>query len=983
MEASRTRAIILLLLLIAVTVTENVIANAGSASQRSSMPSYARQTADLVAAYFVPNKGQLPRHVLFYASSRGVQFFFLQRSVRLVFHSGSRDVAELSFAGQMPSGATVSAEKPIGGRVNYFLSNDPAKWRTGIPTYASIVYRNAFPDIDLRFYFVGGVLEYDVIVQAGGAPSAISMNVHDAAALSLNSHGDLEISLVSTDQQFLQKRPLVYQDIDGKRIDIGGRFQITKKGNTWQYGFVVPEYSKREALVIDPILSYSTYLGGSHEDFGRGIAVDTAGNIYVTGYTWSSDFPTTSGAISNECHACPEGFYDVFVTKISADGSRLVYSAFIGGDYPDFGAAIKVDTDGAAYVAGMTQSKNFPTRKPIQKKRSGLRDGFVLKLSPEGDSLLFSTYFGGHAEEGATDLAIDSSGNAYICGYTDSDNMPMVDAIQANYIGSGFEVNDGFVAKINTDQAKLLFSTYLGGSFWDDMHAITLDSDNNIFVAGYTQSDDFPVTPGAFDTSFNSSSQFTQDGIVAKINMNGKPSLGYSTFLGGSSNEQVNSIVVDNYGFAYVCGETTSESDFPLRNPIQPVLSGIIDSFVTKFSPDGSDITFSTYLGGSNDERAAGIVLDGLGNIHIGGVTYSSDFPVVDPLSVQCANDAFATALKSDGSALIYSTCLGGSAFDEADALAMDGAGNVYVTGFTEADDFPIYNGVQPRTRGDREAFVSKISCNSVADWRGSEGTGPGGEAQFNISFCPATSADGGLDYSTMDGTAQAGTDYIATSGTLNVPAGSTNVTITVPLIGDSEVEGNQSFSLVLSNPSNLILNRTSADAVILEDDALLYDNFEDGITEWNTLQGMWLEGKGALQGNGFILAPSTWLPSGVSGCSVCTIDVVLQKAAGKVLLEGWYQDDANKVEVLINPAKGKFVFKQWVSGSIVVKQSFHTGSIQNAAYKVKIVFDGSQFTTHLDGTVLGSVPAVGIPFGTLGFKTKGTDLAVRSISAL
>jgi hypothetical protein len=442
---------------------------------------------------------------------------------------------------------------------------------------------------------------------------------------------------------------------------------------------------------------------------GYDITVDSAGNVYVTGETSSTDFPTTSGAYDIAYNG---GTYDAFVAKLSADGSTLVYITYLGGNGEDSGSGIAVDGTGNVYITGKTYSTNFPTTDNAQDKTlNGGRDGFVAKLNADGDELLYSTYLGGSSWEYGQDIAVDDTGNAYITGFTHGNFPTTAGTVQPTHGGS----TDPFVVKLNADGSTLIYSTYLGGSSCDGGSGIAVDSDGNAYITGDTHSTNFPTANPLQSTKAGGGS----DAFVAKLNADGSELI-YSTYLGGSGGEDFADITIDGEGNAYLTGHTYS-IDFPTTtNALQPSFGGgDDDALVVKLNADGSDLIYSTHLGGSGADRGYGIVIDGDGNVYVTGYTSSTDFPTADPLQAENGGgyDAFVAKLNDDGSTLLYSTYLGGSGYENVDVLphgdsgiAIDDTGNIYLTGSTTSTDFPTESPLQPNFGGgDSDAFVAKM----------------------------------------------------------------------------------------------------------------------------------------------------------------------------------------------------------------------------------------------------------------------------------
>jgi hypothetical protein len=575
--------------------------------------------------------------------------------------------------------APAAGLNPLPGFVNYFLGNDPAQWHTHVATYGQVAYRDVYPGIDLVYYGNQQQLEYDFIVAPGTDPGHIALRFAGSEGMEVNAQGDLVLHTAIGD--VVQHRPVAYQTGAGGRQEVASRYELDGA----DVRFVVGAYDPSRPLVLDPlVLGYSTFLGGSKGDGGKGIAVDSDGNAYVTGGTSSPDFPTTPGAFQSTLN----GTYNAFVTKLTADGSALLYSTFLGGSKNDGAYGIAVDGGGNAYVTGYTRSTDFPTTQgAFDTTHNGGDDVFVTKLNADGSALDYSTFLGHYGEYAGFGIAVDGSGNAYVTG--------------------GF--GKAFVVKLNAAGSDLDYSLRLGGSYTDYGSAIAVDGGGSAYITGATDSPNFPTTPGAFDTTYNGG----YDAFVTKLTPDGS-ALAYSTYLGGSDEDDGFGIAVDGGRNAYVIGFTGS-NDFPTTpGAFQTTLNGVFNAFVTKLTPDGSALAYSTFLGGSYFDSGSSIAVDGDGNAYMTGFTRSNDFPTTPDAFQSTLNgsyNAFVSKLTADGSALAYSTFLGGSRLDDGRGIALDGAGNAYLTGTTSSSDFPTTPGAFDRTYhgGTGEAFVTKF----------------------------------------------------------------------------------------------------------------------------------------------------------------------------------------------------------------------------------------------------------------------------------
>ena len=734
-------------------------------------------------------------------------------------------VLRLKLAGANETAAVAGADE-LPGKVNYFIGDDPAKWRANIPTFGRVRYAQVYPGVDLVYYGNQRQLEYDFVVAPGRDARAVKLQFDGADKVEVDAAGDLLLTLGET--VIRQPKPVVYQEVGGSRRTVEGGYAVGADG---QVGFTVGEYDASLPLVIDPVLVYSTYLGGSGTDSGNDIAVDSSGNAYICGDTTSTNFPTANAIDGTFGAGTFMGARDAFVTKLNATGTALVYSTYLGGsgnpldgsqngDDRCFG--VRVDGGGNAYVAGETHSDDFPTANAFQGTRGGgFSDAFVAKLNPAGSALVYSTFIGGSVFDAAAGIELDSSQNVYITGRTTSPNFPTVNPIQSTFAGGS---SDAFVTKLNAAGTALVYSTYLGGTDFENGSGIAVDSAGNAYLAGQTRSTNFP-TANAIQGTFGGGTP-DGDAFVTKINAAGS-ALVYSTYIGGSDNDPGFDIAVDSSGSAHVTGSTSS-TNFPVANAIQGTLNGTSDAFVTKLNAAGSAFVYSTYLGGSDADSGNDIALDSSGNAYVAGGTISTNFPTANPIQSTYgggAVDAFVTKLNAAGSALVYSTYLGGGSLDRANAIAVDSCGSAYVSGITGSTNFTTLNPVQGTNGGGDDAFVTKISDGTT--------TLQFSQATYNVNedvtFVNVTVQRTGdistavtVDYATADGTASERSDYTTALGTLRFAASETSKTVAVLVNEDSRVEGAEAFTITLSNPTGgASLACTSATATIqIADDA-------------------------------------------------------------------------------------------------------------------------------------------------------------------
>jgi hypothetical protein len=680
--------------------------------------------------FFIENKGQWHPDVLYLTRMGGLDVWITKYGVNYTFYKIEKS-PNAKRAEHLPSkfdhemeNATLLGHRvllklqnhnanpqPEGkqkqeGYYNYLIGNDPSKHATYVGLYKEVVVKNVYNGIDLRYYFDKGYLRYDFIVHPGADPSQIKFELEGE----LNEYLKNEALCYTISFGEVQMQGLyAYQHSDKKQVQA----KFTQQKDVWQ--FQVSAYDKTHPLIIDPLI-YSTFIGGGRDDYGSAIAIDGSGNAYVTGYTFSSDYDIKPGAFQTTFG----GKVNVFVTKLNSTGTALMYSTFIGGSDDDYAYAMVIDGSGNAYITGNTASTDFNiTPGAFQTTYGGGDYGggdydvFVTKLNSTGSDLLHSTYIGGGYSDDAYAIAIDASGNAYITGVTESDNFYISPgAFQTNYAGN----YDVFVTKLNSTGSKIMYSTFIGGSEWDEGRAIAIDGSGNAYITGFTKSTDYDITQGTLQSSNGGG----YDVFVTKLNSTGSALL-YSTYIGGSNNDEGSSIVIDGSGNAYITGNTDSP-DFDITpGAFQTTFGGELDVFVTKLNSSGTGLIYSTYIGGSRADRGNSIVIDGSGNAYITGHTDSPDFDIT-PRAFQTAfggvEDVFVTKLNSTGSVLMYSTYIGESDSDEGRAIAIDGSGNAYITGNTTSTNYNITQGAFQATHGGGtyygDVFVTKIDLGGT-----------------------------------------------------------------------------------------------------------------------------------------------------------------------------------------------------------------------------------------------------------------------------
>jgi hypothetical protein len=632
---------------------------------------------------FEPNVGQFDERVEFVARGGGYTLLLTAGETVLSLGAAASDLSQRREGAKAQSlevvrtrlvGASVRSKgEGVGeleGVTNYFVGNDPSRWRTGIVSFAAVRYAEIYPGVDMVYYGNQHELEYDFVVAPGADPSAIRMQVEGADGMTVDASGDLVMEVGGGELR--QRAPAIYQEGPAGRQRVAGGYAV--RGDV--VAFDVGAYDPTRPLVLDPLIAYSRILDGGFDDSVAEIAVGADGSAYITGYTNSTNFPTVAPFQANNAG----GIGDAFVTKLSPSGTSLVYSTYLGGGGYDFGYAIAVGADGSVYVAGSTESTNFPTAAPLQAMLAGGTDAFVTRLAPSGASLVYSTYLGGSVVDIGTGIAVGADGSAYVTGFTESTNFPTAAPLQAMLAG----LHDAFVAKIAASGASLVYSTYLGGSAIDSGNEIAVGADGSAYVTGNTISTNFP-TAAPIQANHGGG---MYDAFVTKLAPSGA-SLAYSTYLGGSGVDIGYGIAVGGDGSAYLTGQTSS-TNFPTAAPFQSMFAGMYDAFVTKIAPSGASLTYSTYLGGDGVDGGYAIAVGVDGSAHVAGFTESLDFPIVAAVQPDhfAASDAFVTKLSASGGSLVYSTYFGNNDQDYGSGIAVDADGSAYLASNSGTDDF-------------------------------------------------------------------------------------------------------------------------------------------------------------------------------------------------------------------------------------------------------------------------------------------------------
>ena len=677
--------------------------------------------------YFEENRGQLDPRVAYAVRGRDTALYFTKEGVTFsLTRSEDEDSRGKTSPVSLPQPAPlrrwnvkldfldanpnvhVTGQEKTEAVVSYFKGSRE-EWKTGIPTYASVLYRELWPGIDLVYSGTVDRLKYQFVVRPGADPERIRLAYSGATRVGVGKEGELQVETPLGG--FSDERPYSYQEIGGRRVEVETGYALSGvSGPSQSYGFHLGSYDDARPLVIDPaVLVYAGYIGGSGVDVGRGIAVDGAGNAYVTGNTSSTaaTFPETGGP--DLSHNDGD---DAFVAKVNAAGTGLLYAGYIGGSGVDIGNGIALDGAGNAYVTGQTSSTEttFPVTGGPDLSHNGNDDVFVAKVAAAGTSLVYAGYIGGSGFDVGNGIAVDASGNSYVTGSTGSTAFPVIGGLDPTYNLGG----DAFVAEVAAAGTSLLYAGYLGGSSGDTGFGIAVDASGNAYVTGQTSSTEvtFPVTVGP-DLTYNLGAA---DAFVAKVAAAGTSIL-YAGYIGGSDFDIGRGIAIDGSGNAYVTGQTPSdESTFPVTGGPDLTHNGNADAFVAKVASAGTSLLYAGYIGGLFADTGFGIAVDGAGNAYLTGYTLSTEasFPVTGgpDLTSNDGFDAFVAKVAAAGTSLVYAGYVGGSGDDRGHGIALDGSGNAYVTGQTGSTEatFPVTGGPDLTHNDSTDVFVAKVN---------------------------------------------------------------------------------------------------------------------------------------------------------------------------------------------------------------------------------------------------------------------------------
>jgi hypothetical protein len=695
--------------------------------------------------YFIKNEGQADPRVNFYLQAPGTSVYFTPQGMTMALSSTvggeksassgpaskdgptSRWVVRQEFVGANPN-ATIRGSEAAPAIVSYFKGS-PEQWKTGIPTYSSVSYKDLWPGIDLTYEGTGGRLKYTFSVHPGADPADIRLAYRGAKSVRLNPTGQLEVDTPLGGLK--DDRPLAWQQSAQGTQQVSALYEM--QGET-AYGFDVGDYDRTKTLIIDPLIIYAGYIGGSATEGGHDIAVDGSGYAYVTGFTLSpeSSFPDQTGPdVSYNGDSLDS---DAFVAKVNQTGTALIYAGYIGGEEFDTGFGIAVDGSGAAYITGLTKSDatTFPEIGGPDSTYNGGGDAFVVKVNASGTGLTYAGYIGGSSFERGDDIAVDSAGAAYVAGFTESDatTFPEIGGPDSTYNGGG----DAFVAKVNASGTGLTYAGYIGGTGHDRGTGIAVDSSWAPYIAGVTLSTatSFPEKTGP-DLSFNGGEV---DGFVAKLAPAGT-SVTYAGYIGGAGRDYAFDIALDTSRAAYVVGETASASaTFPEKGgPDVTYNGGEADGFVAKVKPDGTGLTYAGYIGGNGNDRANGVAVDAARSAYVSGYTESTETTFPDKsgpdLTYGGNGDHFVAKVAISGGSLVYAGYIGGSGsetHDDHGGIAVDNAGAAYVVGSTNSTQstFPDKFGPDLSHNGAQDAYVAKVAQSNLLRNSGFESDGNG-----------------------------------------------------------------------------------------------------------------------------------------------------------------------------------------------------------------------------------------------------------------
>jgi len=641
------------------------------------------------------NAGQFPDNVIFMAISDSgpISFGAWGSDLSLVSpESGQTALVGFRFDGASDA-VTLAGMERLDCSANFLTGNDPEAWITGVEMYRGIKYVGLYPGIDLVYEGLPDGLKSTYIVRPGADPGVIILEYSGQEGLSLAPDGSLV--LTTRAGPVVHSAPYCYQLIEGSIVEVSSSYRMTGQGGV---GFMVGDYDPGYDLVIDPVLKYGLYLRGLGVSEAYGVASDPQGNAYVTGRTFSTPYNVSAGSTGSNA-----GGTDVVVVKINPEGTLPLFITYLGGEGNDAGYGIQIDASGGVYVVGTTNSTNFPVVNPLQGDNAGLNDAFVMRLAPNGSSLVYSTYLGGNNNDYGYAIALDGANNAYITGSTESSSFSVPSTMKRTSRGG---ISDAYLLKIRSDGRELIDTEYVGGKVMETGYGIAVDEAGYAYIAGETFSWDFPVKNAAYPTFGGYS-----DAFVTKIAPAGDPFV-YSTYIGGSDMDGARAIDVGSDGSVHVTGLTRSRN-FPTKNAFKPVNPGLISSFYTRLEPSGNALNLSTYLTGPGFDEGRGIVVNPAGSVYITGITKAENMQTINasqPHYGGGVSDAFIAKFAEGESYPAYLTYFGGSNKEEAYGIAADGKCGVFISGVTWSDNMPASDPYPPAfTPAGRGGFVALV----------------------------------------------------------------------------------------------------------------------------------------------------------------------------------------------------------------------------------------------------------------------------------
>jgi hypothetical protein len=776
--------------------------------------------------------------------TRGCNYQFLLSPAEVQIALGKTGVkpaeVRMQFIGA-GSQAQIQGGDELSGKINYLIGNNPAQWHTDVATFARVQVGQLYPGVNLVYYGNQQQLEYDFTLAPGTDPGVVKIHFDGVDRILIGTRGELILAMGGDEIQ--QPAPVIYQMVGGQRQAVSGGYRLVDARTV---AFTIGKYDHKLPLVIDPVLSFSTYFGGNSSDTAWSIALDTNGFIYIAGQTLSSQFPTNSRPNGYQTNFAGGGLTgDAFVAKFDNQGTNLIYLTYLGGNGDDLAASIAVDNGGNVYLTGSTTSANFPTNNALYQKIGGAStsvgypiDAFVAELNSGGSNLVYSTYLGGSSMDGGTSIAVDSSNNVYVAGFTYSTNFPTTSNAFQKHLACPNSVYfnaNAFITEIGNHGTNLIYSSYFGGTNFDVGEGIAVDNSNNVYVTGFTASTNFPNT-NAFQQYLNGATNLTSsyDAFVAKFT----PScagLVYSTFLGGTNSDVAYHIAVDGAGNAYVTGWTVS-TNFPntatnvaglyngLTNNIGFFFPLITNAFLTQITWNGTNaaIGYSAVFGGTNfgSDVSYGVALDPSGNVFVVGASSTTNFPSVNTPGLfgttnAGGSDVFVIAFNTNCTAILYSGYLGGSGNDYGYGIAVDSLTNVYIAGATSSPNFPVFNAGQTNLNGPSDAFLAKIGWTvllpGIATQPTNQTVGAGTAVTFVVTTTNGTPP---LSYQwQFQGTnliwtnlVNGGTNFLV-GGTHII--GATNATLTINTVESNDIG---SYQVIITNYAGSV---TSAVAIL------------------------------------------------------------------------------------------------------------------------------------------------------------------------